>query len=416
MQSATTECTTSGSAAECNAGLRCWGTICYPDSDSFSCDGTCDEVRECEIDSDCGDGMICEDNFCQEPPCTATSCPEGLICAPSGNCIADVGTVPPGPVPDCSGVADWMCEGSEGTCGDVEQFLPEQGHGYWNYPLNGETSGNQYRSYARRDLIMLVKYAAAQVECLTSGWSFGNHEPLGLGDMSEANGDIPGTSDGDSGHPEGTHVDGYDMDIAYFRIGASDNRLRSICNSRERGVEQYHCVEPPTSLDLWRSALFIAFFHDSPQLRVMGVDGQVGPMVELAIDRLCSAGWYSGPACDPRTFALAYEVVDEGWFWFRFHHHHMHVSLTTRAGWLPEPHAGRRRESIAGWASTRPVEAARCVESELRSSEVTSAWRALPFRSDAAPRDAAPPLERGLQPASATAQLLDQDLSVDSLP
>ena len=80
-------------------------------------------------------------------------------------------------------------------------FDPDTGYGYWDYPLNGETETNQYRSYVRRDVMMLVKYAAAMTACQSEGWSFGNGGPLGLGDMSEADGAIPGTSVGSPGHP-----------------------------------------------------------------------------------------------------------------------------------------------------------------------------------------------------------------------
>jgi hypothetical protein len=120
-------------------------------------------------------------------------------------------------------------------------------------------------------------------------------------------------------------VDGTDMDIAYYQIGTSDNRLRPVCEHTAGGVDQYHCTEVPSTLDVWRTALFIAFFHDSPQLRVIGVDGQVGPLVDSAIAQLCDAGWYSGPAC--RSSQMTYETVDEGRGWFGFHHHHLHVSI-----------------------------------------------------------------------------------------
>ena len=43
-----------------------------------------------------------------------------------------------------------------------------------------------------KEVMMLVKYAAASVNCMGAAWTVGNGEPLGLGDMSEANGDIPG--------------------------------------------------------------------------------------------------------------------------------------------------------------------------------------------------------------------------------
>lgn len=446
MQAASEQCASDGSSSECGAGLRCWGSICYPDCDSFACDGDCDSdgscvfadgstcddscselcesphngqpcpdnahledggcvcdigfvpdaagaacvaagsgdcppnshdggdgscycdegyvvddtgtacVRECEGSGDCTEGLVCVDNACVEPPCTADSCPAGMVCADSGSCVADVGGVPTGPVPTCGAIPGWSCVGTESTCGALQQFLPEEGPGYWNYPLNGETAANQYRSFCRVDLMMLVKYAAAKVDCLARDWAFGNGEPLGLGDMSEADGSIPGTSIGSPAHPVGTHVDGYDMDIAYYQLGAADNRLRPICEHTSGGVDQYHCVSAPSSLDVWRTALFVALLHDTPQLRVIGVDGQAGPLIESAISQLCDTGWYSGPAC--RSLSLAYETTDTGRGWFYFHHHHLHVSLSTRAraGLLQgEPMPGAlRRLPVGGCGHAHP--------------------------------------------------------------
>ena len=73
------------------------------------------------------------------------------------------------------------------NCGRLVPFEPVMGPGY-------ETTHSQYRSYLRRDLMMLVKHAAAVVHCRAATWTPGNRKPIGLGDMSEANGAIPGTS------------------------------------------------------------------------------------------------------------------------------------------------------------------------------------------------------------------------------
>ena len=67
---------------------------------------------------------------------------------------------------------------------------PRRTDSYWDYPLNGETSTNQYRSYLRRDLALLLTYASDQTHCLSQNWDFGNREPIGLGDMS-VDGAIP---------------------------------------------------------------------------------------------------------------------------------------------------------------------------------------------------------------------------------
>jgi len=223
------------------------------------------------------------------------------------------------------------CEGSAQWCAELVPFEPVRGTGYWNYPLNGERHDDQYRSYARRDLMQLVKYATARTYCESLTWPSNTVDPaLGLGDMSEADGAIPGTREGNPGHPRGTHVDGRDMDIAYYQMDVDNNLLRPVCPHLSRGRDAYHCVDEPTSLDVRRTALFIGFLHHSNQLRVIGVDGQIGALVDETLDELCEDGLLSGPACSDRSRSLAYETRDTGRGWFHFHHHHLHLSITGR--------------------------------------------------------------------------------------
>lgn len=363
------------------------GGICWPDCDAHSCDGSCDAdgscvptessscdascsaicsdggggdgcppnsslnaagdgcvcdegytvsedmtacVPACAEPTDCADGLVCEDGRCEEPPCTVGSCPTGTMCASSGDCVVDIGTPPPGPPPTCAAgagtVPDWRCTGDASYCGELLAFEPKTGPGWWDYPLNGETESNQYRSYLRRDVMMLVQYAAAMVECQASEWTVGNGGALGLGDMSEADGAIPGTSDGSPGHPEGTHVNGHDIDIAYYQTGTSDNRLRSVCAHTSGGEDAYHCTGEPTMLDPWRTALFLGHLHASPQVRVIGVDGRVGPLVDSALTQLCADGWVSGAGCG--SHSITWEETDTGRGWFYFHHHHLHLSVS----------------------------------------------------------------------------------------
>jgi len=174
-------------------------------------------------------------------------------------------------------------------------------------------------------MMQLVRYATAFTECLSANWTFGNQQPLGLGDMSEANGAIPGTANGAPGHPAGSHTNGYDMDIAYFQLGTPDNKLREVCEHEENGVDQFHCSGRVDTFDVWRTALFIGKLHDSDYMRVVGVDGKVGPLIENAVDTLCERGWLTGNAC--HGLRLAYDTREEqhnGWYYW--HHHHLHVS------------------------------------------------------------------------------------------
>ena len=230
--------------------------------------------------------------------------------------------------------------------------------GYIDYPENGESWNNQYRSWLRRDAVMMLKYALAKVACKTQGWSFGNGGPLGLIDMSEENGDIPGTSDrycndgtyiynecetdadcaagrvceGSPGHPDSTHEDGHDIDVAYYQVDTANNAARPVCDHYENGQEAYHCTSAPHLLDPWRTALFLGYMFEYPypDVRVIGVDGQVGPVVVSALATLCETGWLSGDQCD--SGALQYETTNGGSGWYHFHHHHAHLSLYPGSG------------------------------------------------------------------------------------
>jgi|GEM_PF-823511 len=320
----------------CNQGYGCFDPgICFPScADSgcptnFACDAASDSCLPACTANSCGAGTVCRpDGTCGEPPCTANSCGAGYLCAQTGECVPDLDGGPgPGPGPVCNNLPPRDCTSGAASCGEVIAFEPDEGPGFWDYPINGETTADEYRSYARRDLVMLIKWAAAVVDCKAAAWAGGNGEPIGLGDMSESNGSIPGTREGQPGHPAGTHEDGYDMDIGYFQTaGVPDNKLRPICPHTQGGQEAYHCTGAPTTLDVWRDALFLGLLFQSPRTRVIGVDGQVGPLVEEAMDVLCGQGWLEGTPCT-QSRALAYETTDQGLGWFLFHLHHQHISL-----------------------------------------------------------------------------------------
>ena len=207
-------------------------------------------------------------------------------------------------------------------CGHLSAFEPRTSTAYDDYPVNGELHGLEYRSYLHASLIPIVQGAAAQVRLIADGWTSGHGASIGLGDMSECDGSIPGTLVGAPSHPVGSHTDGLDIDIAYFQTGTPDNRLRSVCVSVVDGVDQGHCTEPPHLLDVARTALFIDALASSGEVRVIGVDGEIGPLLEAHLDSLCNQG-ISGCAAVP----LAYETSDTGLGWFTGHHHHMHVSF-----------------------------------------------------------------------------------------
>lgn len=233
----------------------------------------------------------------------------------------------PAPGPICDDLPPMFChEDSVGYCSELIPFEPAEGPGYINYPMpGGETWEDQIFSYLRRDFVHLVKYATAKVACKTAEWDYGNFAPLGLGDMSEEDGSTPGASLGQLRHPVGTHEDGKDIDTAYYQLYSPDNLLRPVGDHYEGTVDQYHLVGEPYALDSWRTALYIAYLSEHPNLRVVGVDGRIGPILETTLNDLVTLGWITQELRE--SIPLAYEVVDEGLGWYYFHHHHMHISF-----------------------------------------------------------------------------------------
>jgi hypothetical protein len=245
-------------------------------------------------------------------------------------------------VPTCSNLPSYDCGEDNIACSEVVFFEPISGPGYINYPVNDETWDDQYRSYLRRDLQLLIQYASARVACETDGWDYWPFVSVGLGDMSEEDGTIPGTSTGHPDHPMGTHQDGNDIDVAYYQRDSEStwmklenrlqdvegNLLRSMCKYTRFGMDVYHCTEPPRILDPWRTALFIAYVAENPYTRVIGVDGQIGPLVDDALDQLAQSGWIEDDLRE--RIPLVYEIENEGMGWYRFHHHHLHISLYLR--------------------------------------------------------------------------------------
>jgi hypothetical protein len=207
---------------------------------------------------------------------------------------------------------DYDEDDESGPCNRILQFPQAEtpDDGYWAYHENNYSN-------LRREVIYLVRYAT---EAVRERWQ--EEPPLGLGDMSERDGDTPGTDVDSLRHPEGTHVDGNDIDIAYYQDG-EDNELRVVCPQNDG----YWCTGEPTLLDARRTAYFMAKLFESDHIRVIGVDSAiVGPLVDAARE-LFEDGDIDEDSYDKFYDKLGY---GEGW---PFHHHHMHVSWTWEDGW-----------------------------------------------------------------------------------
>jgi hypothetical protein len=290
--------------AEVQGGLDV-GTEAVADADVDTADVDTDTPSEPACPPDCGPFISCG----------AAGCSLDLATSPTG---------PPAPCPDAD-LPPRDCVGDEAYCGELITFAPRSNASWDDYPVNGETEEDQYRSFGRRDLVMLLQWATAYTACMSAGWA-GNGPPLGIGDMSEADGAIPGTSIGQPGHPAGTHTDGFDVNLAYYQQGTEANLLGSVCQDTLDGELQYHCVAPPYLLDPWRTALLVGALATSDRLRMIAVDGQIGLLLDEALPVLCAAGWLPALGCDEIGSHLAYEIEDEGMGIYRFHHWIIYLS------------------------------------------------------------------------------------------
>ena len=182
-----------------------------------------------------------------------------------------------------NGLPPLYCAEDAVHCSALLPFEPVSGPGFFDYLVKDETWDNQYRSHLRRDLRQVVQYAAAKVVSRTADWDYGNFAPLGLGDMSDANGQAPATN----GIPDHiTHEDGNHIDIAYYQLYAPDNLLRPV--GRNQGG---YLTESPYALDRWRTALFLVYLSEHPHLNYIAVDEEVGLLLEEAFLELQSLGW-----------------------------------------------------------------------------------------------------------------------------
>lgn len=197
-----------------------------------------------------------------------------------------------------------------------------------------ETFSN-YR-FARRELIMLVRDALAETMRAFPGTT-----PLSLIDVCQMNGVTPGYDVDSPRHPESTHDQGGNIDIAYFQTdGSNDGQI--ICGDGSKHEDGYcsSAAKRKHIVDLEREAFFMARLFRSPRTRVVGVDKVIAPFLSRTAARLNAL-----PARDRRKITddelasfsdrMAY---GEGW---PYHHHHIHLSMDwwprdAAAGGTPE--------------------------------------------------------------------------------
>ena len=185
------------------------------------------------------------------------------------------------------------------------------------YVPNGYTleSYSSYR-WLRRELIMLVRAAIHEVQL-----AFPETRPLGLIDMGDRDAVTPGFDIGDPRHPESTHDQGGNIDIAYYQTDG-DSSGSIVCGPNESDNDGYYCTSVARHVvDLPRTVYFMAMLNRSPRVRVIGVDKLLAPLIIAEANRQKAAGTITSALAQRVIASLAY---GDGW---PFHHHHMHVSM-----------------------------------------------------------------------------------------
>jgi hypothetical protein len=297
-RASTTECTTAGSRHGCGDGSRCWRVrdtseaICWPDCDAFVCDGTCDSDGSCvgrgalDCDPACG-------SFCASAPATGA--------CPAWECRGE----------DCTELI--QLPGSTDPDDAISREL-----GYY-------VDTRERYTYLRRDLVMLLQHATCEVARRFPGTA-----PLGIQDLSQADGLTPGTDIGDPRHPTSTHR-GSDLDLSYYQTDG-DNDAHIVCGdgsdtngNGRRGTfnDGYFCTTEENIVDWEREAYFFAMLGTSPLVRVFGVDTTFVDDLEDELDRQRALGWITTDQ-HARASDLG-SGASGGW---QFHHHHSHMSFS----------------------------------------------------------------------------------------
>lgn len=187
-------------------------------------------------------------------------------------------------------------------------------------------SYSNYR-WLRRELIMLVRHAIHEVQD-----KFPHTTALGLIDMGDIHAITPGFDVGDPRHPESTHDQGGNIDIAYYQTDGENNGQIVCGRTESQNNDGYYCTSTNGHVvDLPRTVYFMVVLNRHPRLRVIGVDQLLAPLLTAEARRQRDAGDITADDYASFVDKLAY---GDGW---PFHHHHMHVSMRWWGEDEPQP-------------------------------------------------------------------------------
>ena len=167
-----------------------------------------------------------------------------MICSESGKCVPDLSGGPGRTWTDLRQSSLPIVDTDTEKCGDI---IPRPNEGLvititisMVKAMANLSWDEEYRSFARQDLMILVKWAAAT---LPANRRLDRRKWLPPLDWATwAGNGAFGYCGGQSGTPTGYACDGYDIDIAYYQNGSRANPTTSevVCDHEENGADQYH--------------------------------------------------------------------------------------------------------------------------------------------------------------------------------
>lgn len=217
----------------------------------------------------------------------------------------------------CTGAGYTMSQCTSGSVGSqtlIEVPFTDPNDDYAQ--INPEHASN-YR-YLRREMLMLIRYAYHEVARQYPGTTW-----LGALDLCQRDAITPGYDVGVPRHPESTHDQGGNADLAYFQTDGENNG-GVICDASGGSNDGNFCNASASRthiVDLERQVYFIVALGRSSRLRVVGVDQVIAPLLEATALDMKNDHVITTTEYNRFLNTIAY---GDGW---PFHFHHVHVSL-----------------------------------------------------------------------------------------
>lgn len=135
-------------------------------------------------------------------------------------------------------------------------------------------AGSTYRyQFGRRDLVMFIRHAGAKVVAEQMG-------PFVVGDLSQWDGEIPGTDRGAPRHA--SHNRGKDVDITLYGDDGQ-SYWRSYCNAVNNGDGRECTAGSVSGYDAYANALMFSAFYESGRVTRCFLDAElIGPTIDGA--------------------------------------------------------------------------------------------------------------------------------------